>query len=318
MEEGIHQNEFCEKLCKANKVGLLKCHAASNEKSIHEMFIDDDHWILKVFHSNQEIYPESHNELNVLSMFNTSTWLVNYFGHCGNVYAVEPVLHTAGQVFGRETSLVEALHLPDPVDDIIEFFIRSLHKFGLPLSFADDTIHYIRNHAFSSSSPDKANFTDKVLFSRGLFSMLHGLHHSTNGRVLMCDVHIDNFGIARNGTVKIIDADHIFFLNSISEQLSGTVCASNSDCTVGDFHDCYSYCEPSSQRCSANVALSNVQNVCNILVSLVFKDVPDEELNAFKMAYDIMVDFSAVAAKSIEEESSRIDLVIRLLNAIVL
>lgn len=268
--------------------------------------------ILKHIHGTQaNIF---NGELSFLSHFNSSIWLIDHYGNCKNVYAVEPVLQTAGQIFGNDDSLVDLLSLPDPLDGLIDFMSDQLCQLGLPkhvFSNVEVAVKDFMKQLFFKSPHNNPPFKVKMQFTRNLFEMLHDLVQSSNGSILLCDIHIDNFGLASNGRVKVIDADQIFFVETASNYLRTKECFDDNDCSLGDFSDCHSHCDQSAHTCSPNVALSNVVNICNVLLSLVFNEITAAELSVFKNTFDLMVNFSNTPASSLEQEMSRIKTIIR-------
>lgn len=82
--------------------------------------------------------------------------------------------------------------------------------------------------------------------------------HDFSHRLHLCDVKPENFGIRDDLTVVAIDVDMAFFeprLGSILEQN----CSCDEDCS---FFDCWSQCDPQTQRCSPYRSNSNLQAVC--------------------------------------------------------
>ena len=269
-------------------------------------------------YKNQKIQSDTSAELDTFIYWNSSMWIVNYFGHCKGMYVVEPVHKTAGELFGNDESIIE--FIPEPLSTIIEILSNQFLKLSLVRQYASfaKRAEKVVSRLISRmiSFQNEPSFQERVRFTGSLFSMLENMHLSSNGRLLMCDVHLDNFGFTESGEVKIIDADDIFFVDEVSAKLGSKNCHADSDCTVGDYNDCYSYCDHTTNICSPNVALSNVQTVCSILLSLVFGDISNDELNAFKIPYDAMASFSESGALSFQDELSRIQTIINLLNDI--
>ena len=319
--QSFKEDQFCHKLCKSQRIEFLKCHSAGDEKVVHEIVINGEHFVIKFKQSkkNQGFEPDIAPELEIFARFNSSRWSVNYFGHCKDIYAVEPVMHTAGQIFGNDETLAEWLELPDSIVTITKTLSKQLmtvHVVQTLFSFLQKTTREIANVIFYEFYLEGSTFEDKIKFTINLFLMLKDMHLSSNGRILLCDVHLDNFGITKTGEVKIIDADDIFFVEDVGENLRTNFCDNDNDCGIGDFNDCHSHCDHTTKTCSPNVAISNVRSVCNVLLSLVFHEISKEEHDILKIAIDVMVGFSNADAVSLDDELSRIETVIGLLESI--
>ena len=257
--------------------------------------------------------------MDILVAWNSSVWIVNYFGHCRGIYAVEPVKETAGQRFGNDESFIDILDFTDDFNTITNSLSDKFRNLGFIhhcIHLAKNVEKYVTNTFSYMLFQNKPSFTEKIEFTRSLFLMLEGMHMSSHGRLQMCDVHIDNFGYARNGNVKIIDADEIYLLEDVSRKLGSKKCTIDGDCRIGDYYDCHSYCDHAKGTCSSTVSISNVQNVCNVLMSIVFNEISEDELHLFQMPYDMMANFSKSHALSLDEELFRIQVIISYINKI--
>lgn len=74
----------------------------------------------------------------------------------------------------------------------------------------------------------------------------------------MCDIKGGNFGVARDGTVKVIDVDTVFFRSDLESQFDRN-CTGHKDC---DFFDCQAWCDVTTQQCQKKVLNNNLQVVC--------------------------------------------------------
>jgi len=300
-----HRNgsKFCQKLCNTEQIEFLQCHSSGSGKFIYKVVINGEHLVLKSRHDHGNL-PDISGELDILVAWNSSMWIVNYFGHCRDIYAVEPIEETAGQKFGNDDSFIDELGFTNDFNSIIHYCIH----------FAKKVEKYAASRMSYMLFQNKPSFTEKVKFTRSLFLMLEDMHISSHGRLQMCDVHIDNFGYASNGNLKVIDADDIYLLEDVSRMLGSKKCVTDGDCRIGDYYDCHSHCDIAKLTCSSTVSISNVQNVCNVLMSIIFNEISEDELHLFEMPYSMMANFSKSCAHTLDEELFRIRVIISYIN----
>ena len=301
----------------------MRCHSVGSAKFVLEVILNGQHLILKSKHNrkhNQEGQLDASDELGTLIAWNSSMWIVDYFGHCQSIYAIEPVQQTAGKIFGNDESLIELLpDLPEPFSAILDVLSSEFLKLAFIRNlalFVKRTEKHIIKFMSGFLSQNWPSFEQRVHFARSLFLMLEDMHISSNGRIVMCDVHIDNFGYTKGGKLKILDADDIFVMEEASIKLSNTICDTDGDCTIGEYNDCHSHCDHEARTCSPVVAISNVRNICNVLLNLVFDDLTRDELTVFRTPYEKMGIFSNTDAISLDDELSRIRNIIELLHQI--
>ncbi|KAK7114442.1 divergent protein kinase domain 1C-like [Littorina saxatilis] len=74
-----------------------------------------------------------------------------------------------------------------------------------------------------------------------------------------CDVKGSNFGVCDDGSVRIIDADNLFFHKQMMDIFNRSTCKTHSDC---NFFDCGGWCYVDSGTCWKGITNNNLQTMC--------------------------------------------------------
>ena len=268
----------------------------------------------------RKLVSNENGELHYFSSYNDSGWCVKYLGNCGDIYAVEPVLYTAGQIFGAADLLSDLLWIPPVPSFVTDFFskfmamstnLKSMSKVMSNISEKISTFIFLNFRQLHAPT-----FQEKIEFVRQMFLMLDRLARSTFGEALMCDVHLDNFGYTTDGKVVLIDGDHLYYINQVQKILSQKNCTDDSDCTIGDFTDCQSNCDRTSNLCTTNVPLSNVRVVSNVLLSLIFYQLSDEEHARVIEIEKMLQEFISISQYSVRGELNQIDKLLDLIDIV--
>ena len=289
-------------------VDVEKCLSIAANKIVLKASVSNRQMIIKY---REELVSNENGELHYFSSYNDSGWCVKYLGNCGEVYAVEPVLYTAGQIFGAADMLSDLLWIP-PVPSFVTYFFSECMALSKNLKWISKHMTLISEKIstfifFNFHQLHAPTFQEKIEFVRQVFLMLDRLARSTFGEVLMCDVHLDNFGYTTDGRVVLIDGDHLYYVNQVQKILSQRNCTDDSDCTIGDFTDCQSNCDTNSNLCTTNVPLSNVRVVSNVLLSLIFYHLSDEEHARVVEIEKMLQDFISIKQYSVRGELNQID-----------
>ncbi|KAL8559434.1 hypothetical protein ACOMHN_045231 [Nucella lapillus] len=75
----------------------------------------------------------------------------------------------------------------------------------------------------------------------------------------LCDVKETNFGVCADGSMKVIDADSVFFEGPMMETLQSSECQTHEDC---NFFDCGGWCQTEAGKCYSAITNNNLQTVC--------------------------------------------------------
>ncbi|GFT39950.1 hypothetical protein NPIL_10431 [Nephila pilipes] len=120
-----------------------------------------------------------------------------------------------------------------------------------------------------------------------------------------CDVKVGHFGLDKNGDIKLLDMDMVFFEESLIKNINAIQnCTENQDCY---FIDCQGSCDTTSKRCEAKVLDNNFQRVCrNILagklVQSYFGLLSSPPYAIYKELYDLLKKCS----ETLEDKSAHI------------
>ncbi|XP_055943136.1 divergent protein kinase domain 1C-like isoform X1 [Argiope bruennichi] len=112
-----------------------------------------------------------------------------------------------------------------------------------------------------------------------------------------CDVKVGHFGLNKNGEVKLLDMDMVFFEESLIRNINAIQnCTKNQDCS---FIDCQGSCDIVSKTCEAKVIDNNFQRVCrNILTGKLVKSyfglLSSPPRSIYKELYNLLKECSEV------------------------
>ena len=293
---------------------MTKCLSVNNDKSVVEMRHHNASFIVK-FHDIISSDDEPESEWRVFSSFNNSGWSVDYYGCCGGIYAVEAVVHLAGEIYGTTDDVDDLLGLPDMFDPrrtyswfkycedslIFQYVLSGVMKISQAVR---DALYTRLYQHYSPSTSDRVQFIKQALL------MLKNLALSTNSQVLLCDFHLNNLGITKDKTVKVIDGDHLLTIAEIKNTLSNRTCATYKECQIGDYDDCYSSCDDSTGRCGSEIRFTNLKNMCDIFGSIVLSSVEEQEWTSLMPLHKIISQYASSNAASASDELSRIEVLL--------
>ena len=89
----------------------------------------------------------------------------------------------------------------------------------------------------------------------GILDLLSSFEKDFEEPLHMCDIKGSNFGVTKDGQVRAVDVDTVFFLSDLQNQVQGN-CTRHKDC---DFFDCQARCDVTAQRCQKKVLNNNLQ-----------------------------------------------------------
>ena len=115
---------------------------------------------------------------------------------------------------------------------------------------------------------DTTTWLERVRLVIGILDLVSSFEKDFKEKLHMCDIKRDNFGIAKNGRVKVIDVDTVFFLGELLNQFTGT-CTRHEDC---DFFDCQALCDVDRHQCTKKVLNNNLQ--VSFILAFFFISVP--------------------------------------------
>ena len=285
-----------------------KCLSSTCDKTVYEIDFDGMPLVVK-YQNIQETEKTGNGEWNIFSRFNNSNWSVLYYGHCGGIFAVESVEYPAGKLFGSSERLADLIFLPDALDNVADLLGNFFSKFDIfsRISSSLDSFYlYTSKFLFRFFHQIRVPaFKEKIEFMKNLFMMLETFLISTKGKMLMCDIHLDNFGLSKRSQVKVIDGDHLFFVDDVTEMLSRKPCVENADCRIGDFDDCHSYCNVTTKFCTGPTMFSNMRNICVVVINLVLDSLSDSQLAFLQKPYQIIQKCASNYSQTFSEELSK-------------
>lgn len=106
--------------------------------------------------------------------------------------------------------------------------------------------------------PSRSSWKDRAKIALGILEIAQSLETHFHEPVHFCDIKEENFGIAEDKSVKILDTDSLFFDEIMMRILQEQKCTSHEDC---DFFDCRGWCNKAGGKCVANRTNNNLQ-VC--------------------------------------------------------
>ncbi|KAK2188924.1 hypothetical protein NP493_119g01024 [Ridgeia piscesae] len=102
------------------------------------------------------------------------------------------------------------------------------------------------------------NWRKRAHLALGVLDVLSSFEKDFPEPLYMCDIKGGQFGVARDGTVKVIDVDTVFLRSELEKQFDRT-CTGHTDC---DFFDCQAWCDLTTQQCQKKILNNNLQVVC--------------------------------------------------------
>lgn len=313
---------MCDALCSVEDVEVQKCLSVDVNKIVLNASVSNRQMILKYIEgiNKGKLASNENGELHIFSSYNDSGWCVKYLGNCGEIYAVEPVLYTAGQIFGAADLLSDFLWIPPVPPFVTDFFSKCMamsNNLKLISKYVNNISEKISSFIFLNFHQLHApTFQEKIEFVRQMFLMLDRLARSTFGELLMCDIHLNNFGYTTDGKVVLIDGDHLYYIDQVQKILSRKKCTDDSDCTIGDFADCQSICDTTTNHCTTNVPLSNVRVVSDVLLSIIFYQLSDEEHARVIKIEKMLQEFKGTNQYSVRGELNQIDNLLDLIDKV--
>ncbi|GIY42790.1 protein FAM69C [Caerostris darwini] len=142
----------------------------------------------------------------------------------------------------------------------------------------------------------KEDFTKRVELALKLLNFLEATERHFP-LLHFCDVKVGHFGLDKNGDVKLLDMDMVFFEDSLIKNIYAIQnCTKNNDCS---FIDCQSSCDLPSKRCTAEILDNNFQRVCrNIfngkIIQSYFGLLSSPPNSIYKELYDLLNQCSEV------------------------
>ena len=103
---------------------------------------------------------------------------------------------------------------------------------------------------------------EKTLAAINLLQLIQSLDRKFPLGLHMCDFKINNFGICKDGSTRVVDADTMFFDTAMSEILNNSQCVQHTDC---NFFDCWGRCRLDKGTCHHITTNNNLHNVCRWL-----------------------------------------------------
>ena len=112
-----------------------------------------------------------------------------------------------------------------------------------------------------TSQPAPATWQQKATAVIQLLQLIQQLEQDFSEVLHLCDVKGSNFGVCTDGTVKVIDADSMFFHTRMMETFNTSGCKEHGDC---NFFDCGGWCQVDTGHCYTVITNNNLQvNLCN-------------------------------------------------------
>jgi len=99
------------------------------------------------------------------------------------------------------------------------------------------------------------NWRKRAHLALGVLDVLSSFEKDFPEPLYMCDIKGGQFGVARDGTVKVIDVDTVFLRSELEKQFDRT-CTGHADC---DFFDCQAWCDLTTQQCQKKILNNNLQ-----------------------------------------------------------
>ncbi|KAL5022648.1 hypothetical protein ScPMuIL_001803 [Solemya velum] len=111
---------------------------------------------------------------------------------------------------------------------------------------------------------DSSTWEQRVRIALSLLDVVWALDTEAKYPLHLCDVKEENFGINKDGVVKIIDTDTLFYEEKLESILGSQNCTSDRQC---DFWDCRGLCERKIAKCQHKRSNNNLQSVCEKILS---------------------------------------------------
>ena len=120
--------------------------------------------------------------------------------------------------------------------------------------------------SLGNDTPAPASWQQKATAVIQLLRLIKRLEQDFSEVLHLCDVKGSNFGVCADGSVKVIDADNVFFHTSMMETFNASRCTDHGDC---NFFDCGGWCMVNTGRCYPVITNNNLQvNLCKTSTSL--------------------------------------------------
>ena len=112
--------------------------------------------------------------------------------------------------------------------------------------------------AMSIARLSRDSWHDRAQAAIGLLDIIESAQSEFHEYLHLCDIKGKNFGIAKDGNIKAIDMDMVYFDSKLGPWLAKnhTHCSQNSDC---DFISCFGQCNSTVGRCEEVINNNNLE-----------------------------------------------------------
>ncbi|XP_076449081.1 divergent protein kinase domain 1C-like [Babylonia areolata] len=118
--------------------------------------------------------------------------------------------------------------------------------------------------SFREAPSQRVPWGQKAIVLLQLLQLILRLEQDFPQVLHLCDVKGSNFGVCADGSVKLIDADSVFFDSRMMETFHTSQCRTHDDC---HFFDCGGWCQTDASRCYMVITNNNLQTLCRDVLS---------------------------------------------------
>ena len=113
---------------------------------------------------------------------------------------------------------------------------------------------------------EEISWKSKIATSLYLLELMKSLDSEFKEDIHMCDMKGANFGVSKDGAIKIVDVDMLLSDSKLKKIFAGFNCSLHSDC---DFFDCKAKCDVSKGSCMQTRSNANLQVNFDPLVFII-------------------------------------------------
>lgn len=110
--------------------------------------------------------------------------------------------------------------------------------------------------AITNGTPASISWQQKATTVIQLLQLIQRLEKDFVEVLHLCDVKGSNFGVCADGSVKVIDADNVFFHSRMMGIFNSSQCKNHGDC---NFFDCGGWCQVDTGQCNTVITNNNLQ-----------------------------------------------------------